>query len=129
MCNIHQLNMFLFLVDVGFEQKAAQQRRMVSKWDRDTLEDKYLRMYEENLILKKHARKQEDKIKRSDGKSVFINCLSIEMFVVDSILYCMLKHSLNCPDLLWNHTYSWGPIFMDCQNFVCSWERYFMGTG
>ena len=37
---------------------------MITKWDRDTLEDKYLRMYEENLILKKHARKQEDKIKR-----------------------------------------------------------------
>jgi len=37
---------------------------MVTKWDRDTIEDKYLRMYEENLILKKHARKQEDKIKR-----------------------------------------------------------------
>ncbi|XP_022337426.2 protein fantom-like isoform X1 [Crassostrea virginica] len=52
----------------GFEQKAAQQRRMVSKWDRDTLEDKYLRMYEENLILKKHARKQEDKIKRMATK-------------------------------------------------------------
>ncbi|XP_021379187.1 protein fantom-like isoform X2 [Mizuhopecten yessoensis] len=50
------------------EQKAAQQRRMVSRWDRDSLEDKYLRMYEENLILKKHARKQEDKIKRMATK-------------------------------------------------------------
>ena len=37
---------------------------MVSKWSRDELEDKYLRMSEENIILKKHARKQEDKIKR-----------------------------------------------------------------
>ena len=52
------------IAGAGVDQKAAQQRRMVSKWDRDTLEDKYLRMYEENLILKKHARKQEDKIKR-----------------------------------------------------------------
>jgi len=50
----------------GLEQRAAQQRRMVSKWDRDELEDKYLRLSEENLILKKHARKQEDKIKRWD---------------------------------------------------------------
>lgn len=58
---------------IGFEQKAAQQRRMVSKWDRDTLEDKYLRMYEENLILKKHARKQEDKIKR--WEDVYIKSL------------------------------------------------------
>ena len=47
---------------------AEQQRRMVTKWDRDTIEDKYLRMYEENLILKKHARKQEDKIKRMATK-------------------------------------------------------------
>ncbi|XP_069113817.1 protein fantom-like isoform X2 [Argopecten irradians] len=54
--------------DAGVEQKAAQQRRMVSRWDRDSLEDKYLRMYEENLILKKHARKQEDKIKRMATK-------------------------------------------------------------
>lgn len=58
---------------IGFEQKSAQQRRMVSKWDRDTLEDKYLRMYEENLILKKHARKQEDKIKR--WEDVYIQSL------------------------------------------------------
>ena len=49
---------------VGLEQRAAQQRRMVSKWSRDELEDKYLRQSEENIILKKHARKQEDKIKR-----------------------------------------------------------------
>ncbi|XP_021379190.1 protein fantom-like isoform X5 [Mizuhopecten yessoensis] len=54
--------------DAAVEQKAAQQRRMVSRWDRDSLEDKYLRMYEENLILKKHARKQEDKIKRMATK-------------------------------------------------------------
>ncbi|XP_076110467.1 protein fantom-like isoform X7 [Mytilus galloprovincialis] len=47
---------------------AEQQRRMVAKWDRDTLEDKYLRIYEENLILKKHARKQEDKIKKMATK-------------------------------------------------------------
>ncbi|WAR12637.1 FTM-like protein, partial [Mya arenaria] len=52
----------------GLEQRAAQQRRMVSKWDRGELEDKYLRMAEENLILKKHARKQEDKIKRMATK-------------------------------------------------------------
>lgn len=49
---------------LGLEQRAAQQRRMVSKWDRSELEDKYLRLSEENIILKKHARKQEDKIKR-----------------------------------------------------------------
>ncbi|XP_046557106.1 protein fantom-like isoform X4 [Haliotis rubra] len=50
------------------EQKAALQRRAVSKLERDVLEDKYLRIYEENIILKKHARKQEDKIKRMATK-------------------------------------------------------------
>jgi len=53
-----------YFTSLGLEQRAAQQRRMVSKWDRTELEDKYLRMSEENIILKKHARKQEDKIKR-----------------------------------------------------------------
>ncbi|XP_041375657.1 protein fantom-like [Gigantopelta aegis] len=50
------------------DHKAAQHRGMVSKWTRDELEDKYLRNYEENIILKKHARKQEDKIKRMATK-------------------------------------------------------------
>lgn len=36
----------------------------MAKLDRNDLEDRYLRMYEENILLKKHARKQEDKIKR-----------------------------------------------------------------
>ena len=48
----------------ALDQKAAQQRRLVSKWSRDELEDKYLRIHEENLMLKKYGRKQEDKIKR-----------------------------------------------------------------
>ena len=45
-------------------QRAAQQRGMVARWSRDDLEDKYLRLNEENYLLKKHARKQEEKIKR-----------------------------------------------------------------
>ncbi|XP_013398857.1 protein fantom isoform X2 [Lingula anatina] len=49
-------------------QRSAQQRRMVARWSKEELEDKYLRMYEENLLLKKHARKQEDKIKRMATK-------------------------------------------------------------
>ncbi len=53
-----------FLSAAIMDQKASQQRRVVSKLDRNDLEDKYLRIHEENLILKKHARKQEDKIKR-----------------------------------------------------------------
>ncbi len=49
-------------------QHAAQERRMVGKWGREDLEDRYLRMYEENLLLKKHGRKQEEKIKRMATK-------------------------------------------------------------
>ena len=48
----------------GLDHKTTQERRMVSKWHRDELEDKYLRLYEEHLILKKYSRKQDEKIKR-----------------------------------------------------------------
>ena len=29
--------------------------------------------------------------------------------------------------ILWNHSYSWGPMFMDFQNFTCLWTHDFMG--
>ena len=54
----------IVVLSTGLEQRAAQQWRMVGRWGRDELEDKYLRLSEENILLKKHARKQEDKIKR-----------------------------------------------------------------
>ncbi|XP_071501124.1 protein fantom-like [Diadema antillarum] len=50
------------------EQKRAQQRRMVAKISREELEDRYLRLHDENLILKRHARKQEEKIKKMATK-------------------------------------------------------------
>ena len=37
---------------------------MVSKMDRSELEDKFIRLYEENLIIKRYAKKQDDKIKK-----------------------------------------------------------------
>lgn len=46
------------------EQKRSQQRRAVAKISREELEDQYLRLHDENLILKRHARKQEEKIKK-----------------------------------------------------------------
>ncbi|KAK2187638.1 hypothetical protein NP493_159g03000 [Ridgeia piscesae] len=49
-------------------RNTAIQRQMVSKWEREILEDKYLRLYEENILLKKHGRRQEDKIKRMATK-------------------------------------------------------------
>lgn len=51
------------------QRNTAIQRQMVSKWEREILEDKYLRLYEENILLKKHGRRQEDKIKRSEQTS------------------------------------------------------------
>ena len=46
------------------EQQAVRERQQISKWDRLVLEDKYLKLQEDNLLLKKHARKQEDKLKK-----------------------------------------------------------------
>ena len=42
----------------------AGERMVVSKLSKDELEDRYLRLLEENTILKKHVIKQEDKIKK-----------------------------------------------------------------
>ncbi|XP_030832103.1 protein fantom isoform X2 [Strongylocentrotus purpuratus] len=50
------------------EQKRSQQRRAVAKISREELEDQYLRLHDENLILKRHARKQEEKIKKMATK-------------------------------------------------------------
>ena len=46
------------------EQQAIRDRQQISKWDRDDLEDRYLKLQEDNLLLKRHSRKQEDKLKR-----------------------------------------------------------------
>ncbi|XP_078607512.1 protein fantom-like isoform X3 [Branchiostoma floridae x Branchiostoma japonicum] len=49
-------------------QIQVKQRQIVAQLNRDELEDRYLRLYEENIILKRHGRKQEDKIKRMATK-------------------------------------------------------------
>lgn len=54
--------------DDALIKRTSAQKQQVTKWQREELEDRYLRLYEENLILKKHARKQEDKIKRMATK-------------------------------------------------------------
>uniref|UniRef100_A0A8C5LZY2 RPGRIP1 C-terminal domain-containing protein n=1 Tax=Leptobrachium leishanense TaxID=445787 RepID=A0A8C5LZY2_9ANUR len=46
-------------------EKDMKIRRRVCLISREELEDNFLRLHEENLILKDYARKQEDKIKRS----------------------------------------------------------------
>ena len=54
---------FIISIDTA-AYRANQQRQMVNKWSREDLEDKYLRIYEENQVLKRHGRKQEEKIKK-----------------------------------------------------------------
>ncbi|KAM6324726.1 protein fantom isoform 2-T2 [Podargus strigoides] len=43
-------------------------RQAVSRVSREELEDRYLRLYDENILLKQHAKKQEEKIKRMTTK-------------------------------------------------------------
>lgn len=45
-------------------KRSIQEGLRIAKISREDLEDKYLNLYDENIILKKHARKQEDKIKK-----------------------------------------------------------------
>lgn len=47
-----------------------QQRAVVSKLSRGEIEDRYLRLLEENVVLKKHAVKQEEKIKKLATKLI-----------------------------------------------------------
>ncbi|XP_044136720.1 X-linked retinitis pigmentosa GTPase regulator-interacting protein 1 [Bufo gargarizans] len=50
------------------KEKDLKARRRVCLISREELEDNFLRLHEENLILKDYARKQEDKIKRMATK-------------------------------------------------------------
>ena len=54
----------LFIDQSTMEKRATLQRCFMSKMERNELEDIYLRTHDENIILKKHGRKQEEKIKR-----------------------------------------------------------------
>ena len=44
--------------------RTMKSRQAVSRISREELEDRFLRLHDENIVLKQHARKQEDKIKR-----------------------------------------------------------------
>ena len=59
-------------LDLTVDTDAAlvQQRAVVARLGRDALEDRYLRLLEENTLLKKHACKQEDKIKKLATKLI-----------------------------------------------------------
>jgi protein fantom len=47
-----------------------QEHLLISKLSREDIEDKYLKIYDENFLLKKHARKQEDRIKKMATKLI-----------------------------------------------------------
>ena len=44
--------------------KSALNRQAISKIDRVDLEEKYLTLYDENIVLKKYGRKRDEEIKR-----------------------------------------------------------------
>ncbi|XP_075693618.1 protein fantom [Rhinoderma darwinii] len=50
--------------------QSAKARQGVTRISRQELEDRYLRIHDENLLLKQHAHKQEDKIKRMATKLI-----------------------------------------------------------
>lgn len=51
-------------------KRAAQERLLIGKLSREDLEDKYIKNYDENILLKKHCRKQEEKIKKMATKLI-----------------------------------------------------------
>ncbi|CAF1261553.1 unnamed protein product [Rotaria sp. Silwood1] len=48
----------------GQAKRISNERQMIAKLDPLELQDRYLRLYDDHLVLKQHARKQEDKIKK-----------------------------------------------------------------
>lgn len=44
--------------------KSALNHQAISKIDRVELEEKYLNLYDENIVLKKYGRKRDEEIKR-----------------------------------------------------------------
>ncbi|XP_008576482.1 PREDICTED: protein fantom isoform X2 [Galeopterus variegatus] len=50
--------------------RTMKSRQAVSRVGREELEDRFLRLHDENILLKQHARKQEDKIKRMATKLI-----------------------------------------------------------
>lgn len=50
--------------------RTVKARQAVSRVSREELEDRFLRLHDENILLKQHARKQEDKIKRMATKLI-----------------------------------------------------------
>uniref|UniRef100_A0A8C3GN55 RPGRIP1 like n=1 Tax=Cairina moschata TaxID=8855 RepID=A0A8C3GN55_CAIMO len=64
----------LTLVGIGGLQESTTQnvkaRQAISRISREELEDKFFRLRDENILLKQHANKQEEKIKRMATKLI-----------------------------------------------------------
>ncbi|XP_032111504.1 protein fantom isoform X4 [Sapajus apella] len=58
------------LQEISTTRTTMKSRQAVSRVSREELEDRFLRLHDENILLKQHARKQEDKIKRMATKLI-----------------------------------------------------------
>ena len=69
---MYQMGLAGVELDLTVDSDAAllQQRLLVAKLSREEVEDRYLRLLEENTLLKKHACKQEEKIKKLATKLI-----------------------------------------------------------
>ncbi|CAB1322836.1 unnamed protein product [Coregonus sp. 'balchen'] len=71
---VKDITLNLTQVGVGLPESLmaqnARARQAISRVSREELEDRFLRLHEENLLLKQHTHKQEDKIKRMATKLV-----------------------------------------------------------
>lgn len=56
--------------DTGDNTSLIRARQDVSRWDRAVLEDKYLRLLDDEIVLKRHCRKQEERIKKMSVKLI-----------------------------------------------------------
>ena len=55
-------------VEAFLRRTAAQEGAAITRLSRDDLEDRYLRIYEDHLVLKRHAHKQEERMKKMATK-------------------------------------------------------------
>lgn len=55
-------------VEAFLRRTAAQEGAAITRLTREDLEDRYLRIYEDHLVLKRHAHKQEERMKKMATK-------------------------------------------------------------
>ncbi|XP_028813484.1 protein fantom [Denticeps clupeoides] len=58
------------MTPVSLVAQNARERQTVSKMSREELEDRFLRLHEDNLLVKQHNLKHEDKLKRMSTKMI-----------------------------------------------------------